>query len=205
MGLGACGPTDAFGEGGRALAEPTAKVAGTSPRPAKSPGENRALRVGEEVPDFTLTDQTGKPVRLSRFRGQPVFVTFLYTTCPVLTVCPMATAKFSKLAAKLKEKPLGHLLVITVDPQNDTPAVLREFAKTAGADPARWSFLTGDPKVVAEVCARFGIEYQRRGAQVLHTEGVVVIGPDGKVSSIYYGGTWEPEHLLKDMEKARKG
>ena len=48
------------------------------------------------MPDFTLTDQTGKAVRLSQFRGEPVAVTFVYTRCPIATACPMTMTKFAK-------------------------------------------------------------------------------------------------------------
>lgn len=157
------------------------------------------------VPDFSLTDQTGALVRLSQFRGEPVGVTFLYTNCPDVNACPMTTAKFSRLDALLRAKKFGHLLVVTVDPEHDTPAVLREYARKAGADPARWSFLTGEPAAVADVASRFGVLYSKKGSQVLHQQGVAVVDPDGKLATIYYGETWQPEHLLRDMEKARKG
>jgi protein SCO1/2 len=190
---------------GRALAVTPARAAEEAPADPSLPRPNRSVGVGELVPDFTLTDQTGKPVRLSQFRGEPVGVTFLYTTCPDVTACPMTTAKFSSLAVLLKGKNFGHLLVVTVDPVHDTPEVLKEYAAKSGADPKQWSFLTGDPAAVAEVASRFGILYTRRGNQVLHQQGVAVVGPEGKLESIYYGETWQPEHVLRDMEKARKG
>jgi protein SCO1/2 len=175
------------------------------PADVSLPRPNRAVGVGDAVPDFSLTDQTGAVVRLSQFRGEPVGVTFLYTTCPDVSACPMTMAKFSRLDALLRAKKFGHLLVVTVDPEHDTPAVLRDYARKAGADPSRWSFLTGEPAAVADVASRFGVLYSRKGSQVLHQQGVAVVDPDGKLATIYYGETWEPEHLLRDMEKARKG
>ena len=156
------------------------------------------------VPDFTLTDQNGSKVRLAQFRGEVLGVTFLYTTCPDVSACPMTMAKFSKLDAMLRQKSFGHLLVVTVDPEHDTPAVLREYAEKAGADPKRWSFLTGAPPAVAELASRFGVLYTRRGAQVLHQQAVAVVTPDGRLATISYGENWEPEQVLQDMEKARK-
>jgi len=170
-----------------------------------TPRPNRGVAIGEAIPDFTLTDQTGAAVRLSQFAGQPVAVTFLYTRCPVATACPLTTAKFSKLDAMLKERGFGELLTITVDPEHDTPKVLAEYAKGAGADPKRWKFLTGDPRAVADVAERFGVLYYPDGGQIVHAQAVAVLDPQGKLSSIYYGEGWEPEHILRDMEKARKG
>jgi protein SCO1/2 len=158
------------------------------------------------VPDFELTDQTGHAVRLSKLRGEPVAVTFLYTRCPIATACPMTTAKFSRVDAMLKDKGWGKLLVLTVDPEHDTPAVLADYASKAGADPKRWKFLTGDPKAVADAASSFGIlYYPDKSGQIIHQQGVAVVGPDGKLVTIYYGETWEAEHVLRDMEKARKG
>ena len=170
-----------------------------------TPIPNNSVSLGERVPDFQLTDQTNHPVRLSAFRGEPVAVTFLYTRCPVATACPMTTAKFSKLSAMLAQKGFGKLLVITVDPEHDTPAVLADYAKKAGADPARWKFLTGDPKAVADAASSFGVLYYPDHGQIVHGQAVAVVDPEGRLSSIYYGESWEPEHILRDLEKARKG
>lgn len=170
-----------------------------------TPVPNRAVSLGAAVPDFVLTDQTDRPLRLSSLRGEPVAVTFLYTRCPVATACPMTTMKFSRLEAMLKQRRFGKLLVVTVDPEHDTPRVLADYAKKAGADPEVWKFLTGDPKAVAEVASSFGVLYYPDHGQVVHGQAVAVVGPDGRLASIYYGESWEPEHILRDLEKAKRG
>ena len=170
-----------------------------------TPVPNRGVQVGDAVPDFTLKDQTGATVRLSQMRGEPVAVTFLYTRCPVATACPLTTAKFSKLDAMLAKENFGHLLVVTVDPVHDTPEVLAEYAKKAGADPKRWKFLTGPPGDVARVASNFGVLYYPDHGQMIHSQAVAVLDPQGRLATIYYGETWEPEHILRDLENARKG
>jgi protein SCO1/2 len=184
---------------------PAPGVASASrPAGAVTPAPNRAVGVGDLFPDFALTDQTGRIVRLSQFRGEPVAVTFLYTRCPIVTACPLTTAKFSKLDAMLVDKKFGELLTVTVDPEHDTPEVLADYAKKAGADPKRWKFLTGDPKAVAEVASRFGILYYPDHGQIVHGQGVAVIDPKGRVATAYFGNDWQPEHILRDLEAARK-
>ncbi len=173
--------------------------------PGVRPEPNKGIAVGDLVPDFTLTDQTGASVRLSQFRGQPVAVTFVYTRCPVATACPLTVARFSKIQAGLVKEKFGELLSVTVDPQNDTPEVLREFAKHVGADPARWKFLTGDPKAVARVAETFGVLYYPDKGQIVHSQAVAIVDPDGRLATIYYGEQWEPETVLQDLQKARKG
>lgn len=169
------------------------------------PEPNKGVAVGDAIPDFTLTDQTGAKVRLSQFRGQPVAVTFVYTRCPIATACPLTVARFSKIDAALKKEKFGALLCVTVDPVNDTPAALREYAGHVGADPARWKFLTGDPRDVASVAERFGVLYYPDKAQIVHSQAVAIVDPDGRLANVYYGEQWEPEQVLQDMEKARKG
>ena len=169
-----------------------------------TPEPNRGVAVGDPIPDFALTDQTGRTVRLSQMRGEPVAVAFVYTRCPIATACPLTAARFAKLDSMLKEKGFGKLLTITVDPEHDTPKVLAEYAKHLGANPARWKFLTGDPKAVADVASRFGVLYYPDAGQVVHTQAVAVVDPEGRLAAIYYGEKWEPEHLLRDIEKARK-
>jgi protein SCO1/2 len=170
-----------------------------------TPVPNRGVQVGDAVPDFALKDQTGSTVRLSQMRGEPAAVTFLYTRCPIATACPMTTAKFSKLDAMLAQRKFGHLLVVTVDPEHDTPEVLAEYAKKAGADPKRWKFLTGSPQEVARVASSFGVLYYPEHGQMIHSQAVAVLDSRGRLSTIYYGETWEPEHILRDLENARKG
>jgi protein SCO1 len=188
-----------------AVRAPTGGSATSSASATVTPHPNRGIAVGDRMPDFTLTDQKGRPMRLSDLAGEPVAVTFIYTRCPIATACPLTTAKFSKLAASLAAAGFGHLVTITVDPEHDTPSVLDDYAKRAGADPKRWKFLTGDPKAVADVVERFGVLYYPDKGQVVHQQGVAVLDAAGRLANIYYGEDWEPEHILRDMEKARKG
>jgi protein SCO1/2 len=188
---------------------PAAPAAATEATDAKSgrvvtPEPNRGVQVGDAVPDFALKDQTGATVRLSDLKGEPVAVTFLYTRCPIATACPMTTAKFSKLDAMLAEAKFGHLLTVTVDPEHDTPAVLADYAKKAGADPKRWKFLTGEPEAVARVASSFGVIYYPDHGQIVHSLAVAVVDPTGHLATIYYGESWQPEHLLRDMRSAGK-
>jgi protein SCO1/2 len=183
-----------------------------SPPPAASgsstfvtPVPNRGVQVGDVVPDFALKDQTGSTVHLSQMRGEPVAVTFLYTRCPIATACPLTTAKFSRLDAMLAREKFGHLLVVTVDPEYDTPEVLAGYAKKAGADPKRWKFLTGSPRDVARVATSFGVMYYPEHGQMIHSQAVAVLDPQGRLATIYYGDTWQPEHIFRDLENARKG
>jgi protein SCO1/2 len=169
------------------------------------PEPNKGIAVGDAVPDFTLTDQTGAAVKLSQFRGEPVAVTFVYTRCPIATACPLTVARFSKIHAVLAREKFGALLCVTVDPENDTPAALKDFAARIGADPTRWKFLTGDPRAVARVAESFGVLYYPDKGQIVHSQAVAIVDPEGRLATVFYGEQWEPETVLQDLQKARKG
>src|SRR6476619_4077644 len=97
------------------------------------------------APDFTLTSQDGAQVSLADFRGKVVAVTFIYTlctaTCPVLT--PMMSFVQDRLGSDFGPKIA--FVSITVDPERDTPQVLKEYAQAFDANLAGWAFLTGTP------------------------------------------------------------
>ena len=195
--------------GGASAAFPACRGRASAPAIEASgsarPEPNKAIAVGDLVPDFALTDQNGRTVRLSQFRGEPLAVTFAYTRCPDATACPMTMSKFAKLNAELVKEKNGRLLAVTVDPETDTPAVLADYARRIGADPERWRFLTGDPRTLARVAEVFGVLYYPEHGKIVHSQAVAVVDPQGRLATIYYGGDWEPEQILKDLEKARNG
>jgi len=96
-------------------------------------------------------------VKLSDYRGRVVAVTFIFTlcadTCPVLT--PMMSFVQDRLGEDFGERIA--FVSITVDPERDTPEVLKEYAQAFGANLAGWSFLTGAPDAIREVTRRYGV------------------------------------------------
>jgi protein SCO1/2 len=107
------------------------------------PGVSSAhLPVYGSVPDFTLIDQHGRPLRKSDLAGNIWIANFIFTNCP--DECPLMTAEMAKLQADLADVLDLRLVSITVDPQHDTPLILSQYAARFQADPERWFFLTGD-------------------------------------------------------------
>src|SRR5262249_14839542 len=102
------------------------------------------------APEFALTSQDGVRVTLGNLRNKVVAVTFIYTSCP--GSCRLLTAKMAQVQDELGPN-FGSKIAfvsITVDPERDTPDVLREYAHTFGANLAGWSFLTGTPESIRE-------------------------------------------------------
>jgi protein SCO1/2 len=158
------------------------------------PQPERALRPGEPAPPFQLTDQTGRKVRLSDFRGRVVALNFLYTRCPVPEVCPRLAAAFASAHRRFAGQDLV-LLSITIDPVYDTPEVLAAYAKLWRARPEQWRFLTGSADAIASVGRAYGLVYWAEEGAVAHTARTYVIGRDGTVAAAIEGTSWRVEQL----------
>jgi protein SCO1/2 len=164
-----------------------------------APHDQRLPRIGP-APDFTLTSQDGAPVSLHDFRGKVVAVTFIYTYCPDL--CPMLTANMAHVQDKLGSAfgPSVAFVSITVDPEHDTPEVLKQYAQDFGADLDGWAFLTGDPTIIREVGRKYGI-FARKVAKgdVDHTFLTSLIDPTGTLRVQYLGVRFDLEEFRGDL------
>ena len=148
------------------------------------------------VPSFQLTNQNGQPFGSSQLAGKIWVADFIYTTCP--GPCPMISGRMSELQKPL-EKTDVHLVSFSVDPEKDTPAVLRGYAEKLQAEPERWDFLTG-PKSVIYKLSHDGFKLavsdgsDAQGLPV-HSTRMVLVDRHGQIRG-YYDAT-EPEAITK--------
>jgi protein SCO1 len=152
------------------------------------------------APEFTLTSQDGMPVSLTDFRGKVVAVTFIYTlctdTCPVLT--PMMSFVQDRLGPDFGTKIA--FVSITVDPERDTPAVLKEYAEAFGANPAGWAFVTGAPETIREVTRRYGVFAAKTAdGDVDHSFLTSIVDRRGILRVQYLGARFDPEEFRRDL------
>jgi protein SCO1/2 len=165
------------------------------------------LEPGEPVGDALLVDQGGKPKPWSSFVGHRVALTFAYTRCPVPDFCPLMEKNFVAVQQLVKGNPKladVRLLMVTMDPEFDTPAILKPHALDLGADPAVWTFATGAPAEVKRFAEQFGIHYetdQTNKWQVIHNLRTAVIDATGHVVKTESGNFWKPADLVADLEK----
>jgi protein SCO1/2 len=161
--------------------------------------EERLPTIGA-APDFALTSQDGAEVTLGAFRGKVVAVTFIYTSCP--DVCPMLTDKMARVQDELGADFGSKIafLSITVDPEHDTPEVLKEYAEVLDADLAGWSFLTGTPAAVREVAHRYGVAVAPAAdGQVDHTLLTTLVDRQGTMRVQYLGYRFDEEEFRHDL------
>ena len=144
------------------------------------------------VPPFSFTDQYGQPFTDKDAEGRIIVADFFFTRCG--TICPKMSVQMQQLQLKLDDPAFDEVLFLshTVDPENDTPEVLLEYARTLHADSARWRFLTGAKADLYlqgsegyHVAAR---EEVMEPGGFLHSELFVLVDKDRHIRG-YYDGT----------------
>lgn len=166
------------------------------------------LKEGDPLPDYTFTNELGQAVSLGQFKGQALAITFIFTRCPFPTFCPKMSLNFIETQNKLKvlaNAPTNwRLLTLSFDPEYDTPAVLKEYAARYGADPARWSFLTGATADIATITEQSGVMFWRenRTEPFSHNLRTIVVDTQGRVQKIIANNNWTADELVSELLRA---
>ena len=155
------------------------------------------VKIGQVVPDFTLTNQVNQKTSLSNFRGKIVALTFVYTSCPFPQFC-LRTANNLDVLQRRFPRELGRdlmLLTVTFDPLRDRPEVLAQYASQWKADPRTWSFLTGDASDVRRVCQLFGLDFFPNEGSFDHSLRTAVIDRRGVLAANIEGNQFTSRQL----------
>jgi protein SCO1/2 len=131
--------------------------------------------------DILLDTHAAGSLRLSEMRGAPTIVAMFYGSCP--HVCPMIISTISAIEARLSPEDRGHLrvLMITLDPERDTPAALAELADRHRVDNRRWRFARTAPADVRLVAAVLDIKYRRLpDGGFNHSSPILLLDGDGR-------------------------
>lgn len=163
-------------------------------RPSGISGAGPEPGTAWEIPDFRLTDQDGRPFGKPDLQGKPWVAGFIFTRCT--TLCPRVVERM----ARIQKTSAVPLVCFSVDPEHDTPAVLKAYAEKHGMQAGRWHLLTG-PKdeVYALVGKGFKLSAKPNpsaahpGDLVTHSDRLVLVGPDGKVRGTFSSG--DPEAM----------
>jgi protein SCO1/2 len=168
-------------------------------------GKNVYREVGEAMPDFTLYNQAGQAIPSGHFRGKKVMMNFIFTRCPVATMCPASTAKMMATQKLAREAAVAGIefVSITLDPAFDTPAVLQEYATVRGIDTANFSFLTGPESAIRDLLTQFGIIAEFEGDLLKHTLATVLVDERGKIIHRADGSVWEAREFVAKMKASQ--
>lgn len=144
------------------------------------------------VAPFRMTERSGRTITNAELSGHACAFAFVYTQCT--GPCPSVSATMQKLSGLLKH-PGIRLVTVSVDPDNDTPEALREYAEALSADPERWWFLTGEVQATdAWIRSSFLSPVERSpqapiGERVSHRTQIVTVDKQGLVRGFYAGET----------------
>jgi protein SCO1/2 len=155
------------------------------------------VRVGQPVPDFTLTDQAGQRVTFSSLSGKVVALTFGYVRCPNPAYCFRLASNLGQVQKQLKGR-IGRdviLLTIVLDPEHDQRQALLDYAHVWTTDPLTWHFLTGPAPDVRRVAGSFGVEYWKDEGAVLHSLNTAVIDRQGRLAANLSGNEFTGAQL----------
>ncbi len=167
---------------------------------------------GDEVPDFTLLNQSDKKIDLKQYRGKVLLMTFIYTRCPLADYCPRMSRNFAQIDQQLATEPKlykdTHLLSVSFDPAYDTPKVLKSYGgaytgKYSKETFDHWEFAAPSEKELPKMEQFFdvGVTPGEKGT-LQHSLATVVIGKDGKVIAFYPTNDWSVATVLEQVKQA---
>jgi protein SCO1 len=163
------------------LATSEISASGVSPTPATL---SSPLRQGGAAPEFRLVDHRGRPISLAALRGRPVVMTFAYASCHAS--CPILVERLKALEARQPGTDVA-FIVVTLDPERDTPTSLATAASRWGVGP-RWHLVTGEPSEVRRVLGAYRIQWAPLpDGEIAHENAVSLIDRAGRLAFTYRG------------------
>jgi protein SCO1/2 len=149
------------------------------------------------APDFRLTDQYGKSVALSQFRGKPVVLTFLYTNCP--DQCPLTAEKLHATVQDLGSAAQNvGIIAVSTDPARDNTAAALRFSQEHNMQ-SYWHYLVGPRSALAPIWSAYHIYAQPQQQLVNHSLGLFLIDKQGH-QRIFLDNGFEPTVLADDLQ-----
>lgn len=155
----------------------------------------------KDVADFNLTSNKGTPFSLANLRGRPALIYFGYTHCP--DFCPTTMGVWKQVRVALGDAAQRvSFVMISVDPTNDTPAVLSQYL--AKFDPS-FIGLTGDESSIRAAGKDFGLYFERpvhdaSGDRIDHASHTYLLDQRGRVTKVYAYGV-PAEVFVADLKK----
>lgn len=180
---------------------------GTAPATADPFDRDTALEisqavVGKPIGDYVLTDTDGKAVRLQDYRGKPLLVSMIFTSCH--HICPTTTRHIAT-AIDAAEEALGEgsfsVVTIGFDTENDSPAAMKNFAHRQNAGSENWQFLSSSQETIAALSQDIGFQFIPSARGFDHLNQMTVIDGDGNVYSQVYGMTFELPWLVEPLKQ----
>ncbi len=167
------------------------------------------LKPSDLLPDYALTSEGGKQIRISDFRGKAVAFTFFFTRCPLPDYCPRMNHNFEdarKILLENTNAPANwQFLSISFDPVFDTPEMLAGYAMGyRGEDATGWLFASAPTNVLSNAAQRLDLMVMHQGNSISHNLRTVVLDPAGRIYKQFDGNKWTPQQLADAIVQAAR-
>jgi cytochrome oxidase Cu insertion factor (SCO1/SenC/PrrC family) len=170
--------------------------------PWVEPGERTRLIPGE----ILLTTQAGEKVKAHDLLGRPIALSFLYTRCDNPKKCPLIATTMASLQKELDETEISNrvqLLLVTYDPDYDSPAVLTKFGTTHGLRFERNALmLQPDSKQKDKLFKALNVGVNYNGQSVnLHSIQLMLLDSQGRYVRTYHSVIWNNQQVIEDLKR----
>jgi protein SCO1/2 len=195
--LAGCGETD---ETTGAISVESKK---TVEQPIETPSEKLLGQSIEELSDTDLLDQSGDGFSFRSRTGTPFLLSFIFTRCPDPGMCPLVTQKMQRLGRTDLAARIGlELVAVTIEPEYDTPPVLRTYAEERKLDPERWYLVTGPTRTIDNLTNQLHVSVLRENEAVkTHNMRTYFVDETGVIRDVWTGSDWEPSSVEESIRK----
>ena len=173
-------------------------------RDTLSLGESMIRTIGDTLPPFALYDQDGNIVTTDYFDGSVTVMNFIFSRCSVAEMCPASTMKMKKLQELAKKTDIEHIrfLSITLDPEFDSPGVLKSYARGYNLDETNFKVCTSKKSVIDDLTRQFGILRKNEKDQPLdHTMRTMIVNSKRQIVYQVPGKGWRVEDFLSRLQE----
>lgn len=157
------------------------------------PNAPQIIKPNPNVPKLEFRNQDDKPKRLTDLRGKPVLISFIYTRCAIPTMCPQTMKQFVAVQKALEpeERAKMNLLLVSFDPEFDTPEVLKKYGDAFGVDWSNLQMWTGSKQDIFDLTDSFNMWYKEESGDYAHRTFSVVLNAEGRFVSDLRGADWD--------------
>jgi len=164
-------------------------------------GRSESLSRGDYLPNFALFNQRGQAVFARDLRNQPTVLSFIFTRCGDPVMCPATTARMAGLGERLAEAGLTEpkLVLISFDPDYDTPGVLRQYAKAYGMESDQFELLTGDEETTNALMRLSGMRTIHEDGTIIHNLVTLLTDDHGRIVLRQDGSRWSADAIFQRL------
>lgn len=163
----------------------------------------------EEVSDYSLFQldsewktEENQTIQLDHFKGKTTVMAMIFANCTY--ACPIIVNDMKKLENSLTKNELNstNFLLVSIDPERDTPEALKEFAERYNLDFKKWKLITGNESGVSELAATLGFKYRKeKDGSFSHSNIINIINPSGEVVRQHFGLNQDVTNIITELKK----